>query len=101
MTAKMKPISIYIDGKKTSYTPPNNLVASLLSPGYGEPQRQIGAAIDYAWERYGYGALLPPTGKTKIGELVVFYDTTIAAVITFALTVYSGYIEGKEDNRKV
>jgi hypothetical protein len=92
MTAKMKPISIYIDGKKTSYTPPNRLVASLLGADHGGPQKRIEQAVDFLSERY----YTPPTpDQSRITQLSKIFDTTPSGVITFALTVHSGYLEGK------
>lgn len=92
MTAKMKPISLHIDGKKTSYTPPNRLVGSLLGSGHGQPQKQIEQAVGYLWDKYGAPL---PDDKSRITQLSKNFDTTPAGVITFALIAHSGYLEGK------
>lgn len=93
MTARMKPISIQIDGKKTSYTPPNRMVWSLLGSGHGQPQKQIEQAVGYLWDKYGAPPL--PDDKSRITQLSKFFDTTPAGVITFALIAHNGYLEGK------
>jgi hypothetical protein len=105
MRVKQKTVTIYLDGKRTSYEPPNRLVAALLGTEHGEAQRRINTAIDFLWDWYGGGLLLPPDGKSKIAELASIYQTRQASIISFALTMHAGYISAdshisNEDFRK-
>jgi hypothetical protein len=102
---KQRSITLYLDGKKTSYEPPNSLVVNLLGTEHGVAQRQINMAIDFLWELNGGGLPQPPDGKSKISELCEIYQTRPASIITFALTFRAGYLSAgshisSEDFRK-
>lgn len=76
-------ITIYLNGRRTTYYPPNVLVDSLLPKGRGEAQQKISEAI---------GQVFAADFDT-LATVAEKYATTPSAIITFALTYQAGAVK--------
>lgn len=76
-------ITIYLNGRRTTYYPPNLLVNSLLPKGRGEAQQRINEAIAQVFN----------ADFDTLATVAEKYATTPSAIITFALTYQAGAVK--------
>lgn len=87
------PVTLYFAKRRTSYTPPNILVAEIL--GTERRQSKIANAIALVFEKFCEG-VAPGMPGEQLEYLRNKYQTTNSAIITFALTYAAG--NGKISN---